>query len=222
MARNMPFLAILGAPILARHADSLLRPDGAASRPLTAARRRAHAVLLGGIAAVAVIAFCRSAVHSPQRTVSRSRYPVEAVAYLNAQPPLGRLFNHFDWGGYLIWQLYPRYRVSMDGRTGVYGDAILRRYRATQMLLPTWKDFLAECDPQVILWRADEPFVRALELLPEWRRLYEDDVAVIFVREPDGAKQMPRHPPMAGHSGAHRHIRSACGTDVAVALGRFG
>ena len=182
MARNMPFLAIVGAPILARHADALLRPQ-APCPPLSSARRRLHVACLAGIAAVIVTALCRSAVYPPARVMSRTRYPVEAVAYLNAQPPLGRLFNHFNWGGYLIAHLYPRYRVSIDGRTGVYGDEILRRYRATQSLAPDWRRFLEECDPQVILWRPNEPFVRAIELLPEWRRLYQDDVAVIFVRE---------------------------------------
>lgn len=187
MARNMPFLAILGAPVLARHADALLRPARTPPGPLSPARRRVHAALLAGIAAVVAIGLCRSAIYPPERVMSRTRYPVEAVAYLNAQPPLGRLFNHFNWGGYLIAHLYPRYLVSIDGRTGVYGDEILRRYRATQSLAPDWKRFLEECDPQVILWQVNEPFVRALELLPEWRRLYEDDVAVIFVRERSAA-----------------------------------
>jgi hypothetical protein len=182
MARNMPFLALLGAPVLARHADSLVRSGARAYPPLSPARRRLHGALLATIAAVAVIALARSAVHPPQRAMSRTRFPAEAVAYLTAQPPLGRLFNHFNWGGYLIAHLYPRYLVSMDGRTGVYGDEILRRYRATQLLAADWRRFLAECDPQVILWPVGEPFVRAIELLPEWRRLYEDDVAVIFVR----------------------------------------
>jgi len=196
MARNMPFLAIVAAPVLARHADSLLPLGRVAPAALGPTRRRVHAALLAGIVAVAVTALCRSAIYPPERTMSRTRYPVEAVAYLNAQPPLGRLFNHFDWGGYLIAHLYPRYRVSIDGRTGVYGDAILRRYRATQALAPDWQRFLTECDPQVILWRVHEPLVRVLELLPEWRRLYEDDVAVIFVREP--------HPPSRPSAGPAR------------------
>jgi hypothetical protein len=189
MARNMPFFAIAAAPVLARHADALWRSPPAARRLPPGSRRLAlHACLLAGIVAVAVVGVQRSAVHPAARAVSRTKYPVDAVAYLETQPPLGRLFNHFNWGGYLIGRLYPRYQVSMDGRTGVYGEAHLRRYRATQYLTPDWRAFLEACDPQVILWPVDDPFVRAVELLPEWRRVYRDDVAVIFVRAADTSR----------------------------------
>jgi hypothetical protein len=125
---------------------------------------------------------------------------------LNAQPVFGRLFNHFNWGGYLIGHLYPRYLVSMDGRTGVYGDENLRQYRATEYLESDWRAFLDRCDPDIVLWKKDGRLVRALELLPEWRQLYEDDVAVIFIREPapqpcaEAAQEPGAAAPAAGHA----------------------
>ena len=37
--------------------------------------------------------------------------------------------NHYNWGGYFIWKLYPQYRVFMDGRADVYGDALMTDFR---------------------------------------------------------------------------------------------
>lgn len=48
----------------------------------------------------------------PQRDAS---YPVQAVAYLQAHPCNGHIFNDYDYGGYLIWQL-PSQQVYIDGR----------------------------------------------------------------------------------------------------------
>ncbi len=42
-------------------------------------------------------------------------YPVQSVAYLTEHPCNGQLFNHYNYGGYLIWAL-PSHKVYIDGR----------------------------------------------------------------------------------------------------------
>jgi len=44
-----------------------------------------------------------------------SSYPKNAVAYLQKNPCEGALFNHYNYGGYLIWKL-PSQKVFIDGR----------------------------------------------------------------------------------------------------------
>jgi hypothetical protein len=190
MARNIPFFAIVAAPILARHAAACLEALGARARRPAPAPRPAtppapavvllHAALLA--AGTAVAAGRAALLHPDEAAVGRTAFPAAAVRFLRERPVPGRLFNDFNWGGYLIGALYPHYRVSMDGRTQVYGEETLRQYRALIYLEPGWRAFLDRCDPDVILWPKDAPFVRALELLPEWRRVYADDLAVIFTR----------------------------------------
>jgi hypothetical protein len=51
-------------------------------------------------------------------------YPQQEVAYLKAHPCTGNLFNDYDFGGYLIWQL-PGRPVYIDGRMPSW------RYRGT-------------------------------------------------------------------------------------------
>jgi hypothetical protein len=49
-------------------------------------------------------------------------YPCEAANFVatRIEPRQGRIINDFNWGGYLAWQLGPRFQVYMDARTQVY------------------------------------------------------------------------------------------------------
>jgi hypothetical protein len=49
-----------------------------------------------------------------------SSYPVRAASLVEERGYAGPLYNHLDWGGYLIWRL-PQLPVSIDGRTNIYG-----------------------------------------------------------------------------------------------------
>ena len=44
------------------------------------------------------------------------RYPVVALQYLRQSPYQGNLLVRFGLGEFAYWQLYPRFKVSMDGR----------------------------------------------------------------------------------------------------------
>lgn len=46
---------------------------------------------------------------------SGTRYPADAVHYLEKNPCNGNLFNSYNFGGYLIWKL-PSHKVYIDGR----------------------------------------------------------------------------------------------------------
>jgi hypothetical protein len=179
MARNMPFFAIVAAPVLGRHLDALLarpRPPAPAPGPVAA----------GVHLAVLVAAALALAVHArallPADAALDRRFPRDAVRWLRTNGPPGRLFNAFDWGGYLIYTLRDRYAVSMDGRTQVYGEKTLAEFKRFVTLAPDWRTWFDRVDPDVVLWNRDGAFARVLELMPEWRRAYEDDVAVIWVR----------------------------------------
>lgn len=48
-------------------------------------------------------------------TKNSIHYPVHAISYLKANPCKGNLFNSYNFGGFLIWQL-PNTKVYIDGR----------------------------------------------------------------------------------------------------------
>lgn len=183
---TVPFFCVVTAPVLARHIEALLPVritlPASFSAPLAAARRGFQVAALGTCGILFAMGFRNPTASAAGRDIDPAGYPVDAVAFLKAEPTLGRLFNHADWGGYLIDELYPHYQVSMDGRRGLYTGASRRAYRETERMGPRWRDFFDDCKPDVVLWRKDHPLITELESGEGWRRLYEDRVAVILVR----------------------------------------
>jgi hypothetical protein len=60
------------------------------------------------------------------QTVENDRYPT-SIAHILKQVHLdGRVFNPYGWGGYLIFHLFPDYKVFLDGRTVLYGGRLLQ------------------------------------------------------------------------------------------------
>jgi len=47
-------------------------------------------------------------------------YPVKEVAYIKTANPPGNIWNDYLSGGYMLWALYPKYKVFIDPRYGGY------------------------------------------------------------------------------------------------------
>jgi hypothetical protein len=201
VSHHVPFFSVVTAPVLARHVEALLPVrialPASFSAPLAALRRGLQVAALGSCGILFSMGFRNAPASAAGGVIDPAGYPVAAVAFLNAEPALGRLFNHADWGGYLIDELYPHYQVSMDGRIGLYSGESRRAYRETERMGPRWRDFFDDCNPDVVLWRKDHPLVAELESSAEWRRLYEDRLAVILVRASN-----PDQSPAGGPGGA--------------------
>jgi len=110
-------------------------------------------------------------------------YPIEAASFLEQHGYAGSIYNHFNWGGYLIWRL-PSLKVSMDGRANVHGDARIKRSLATWDGRPEWKDDEDLRDAHVVIGELSYPLMSILRLDPRFRVIYEDKTAVIFARVP--------------------------------------
>lgn len=105
--------------------------------------------------------------------------PKRAVDEIRAKGYAGPLFNNFDWGGYLIWDL--RMPVSIDGRAAFYGPESLNRSFATWNGQPDWAS-----DPQLkaarlVVGPVLSPLIQLLRTDPHFRLVYEDKLAAVFV-----------------------------------------
>ncbi len=93
----------------------------------------------------------------------------------------GRILNAYDFGGYLDFAGIPAF---IDGRAELYGmKFIMRHSRALD--LQNLPDFLAMLDEYkfgATLLTPSTPAVALLDRLPEWKRVYADDIAVVHVR----------------------------------------
>lgn len=184
-ARHIPLFAIVAAPIVARY---LLRSlDGTplyafsdGNHPQSPAGRLVLLnVALAGLALL--LAGGWIAIRSGQNEAAvASRYPVAAVDAIE-QSGLAdkRIYNSYNWGGYLIWRELP---VFVDGRADVYGDDFLLFYRRTYDMKQNWQEPLDEYDVDYVLIEAFHPLATLLEASPGWRETYRDRLAVVFVR----------------------------------------
>jgi hypothetical protein len=110
------------------------------------------------------------------------RFPQEAVVYIKAQHLSGPLYNTYDWGGYLIWNL-PQMPVSIDGRANLQGDERLNRYiLKTHRGEPGWGNDPDLVRANTILLDRRSPLASLLKLDSAHKLVYEDKLAALFTR----------------------------------------
>ncbi len=107
----------------------------------------------------------------------------QAVRALQALRP-ERMFNSYNWGGYIIWKLYPDYLVFIDGRADLYGDTIFAQYWQASQAAPNWSDVLASHRVDAVICGRQEPLAAVLTASAAWQPVYLDDAAAVFRRVP--------------------------------------
>ena len=184
--RHIPIFSLFAAPVLANHLWAIAKERGW-DKPLTAAEARPNGIqlLINVVLLLAALALGVSRIWhfaSHQRDYAMLRNPVAAVEFLKSQHLPGPIYNRYGWGGYLVYQLYPEYRVYIDGRADVYGDQFFTEAMNTYDGLRNWQEPLNRYGIQTIIIDADGPLSSLLRTDNEWAKVYEDDQAVIFRR----------------------------------------
>ncbi len=109
------------------------------------------------------------------------RMPVGAVAFLEKSGITGPVLSVDSWGGYLIYRLHPKMQVVLDDRHDLYGEAFLRDYLKMLHVEPGWKQFLREHPAECAVLPSEAALTTVLRGDREWRAVYDDEVAVVFV-----------------------------------------
>ena len=172
--RMLFVFGILAAPIVCRLlANAWDKYDPA--RDL----RLANAVMI--VAALCTIVAAFPTPGQIQRQVKKDS-PVQAVDYIRRSGLKGRILNAYEFGGYLIWAL-PEQKVFIDGRCDIFDwTGVLAEYGRWATLSEDPKLLLEKYGIDYCLFRKDAPQTQVLRYLPGWKKVYEDEVAAIFVR----------------------------------------
>lgn len=106
--------------------------------------------------------------------------PAKAVQSLDIAKA-GPMLNDYDFGGYLD---YAGIAPFIDGRGELYGPAFISRYERALKLenLPDFLTLLDEYKFGATLLAPSTPAVTMLDRLPNWQRIYSDDIAVVHRR----------------------------------------
>ncbi|NVN87519.1 MAG: hypothetical protein HXX15_15690 [Rhodopseudomonas sp.] len=173
--RNLEVLALLAPLILAA---PLSRQIGAAA---PAGQAKLSGTLVAGLALLLLAgtaAFASLHPLQPRAGIS----PEAAVAELK-QLGLQRVFNDYDFGGYLIANGVAPF---IDGRTELYGEQFVVDQNNAIRLKPPEKMFqmLDDYKIEATLLRTGDAVTKLLDHVDGWRKVYADDIAVIHLRDP--------------------------------------
>ncbi len=191
-SRNMPFFVLVAIPLLAEHSWSwitshswgqwLKKPEEVAAETKVGLKLVLNVLLLV-IAPLALVTLRVQSTLASQSATEFKEYPSVAVEFLLANRPAQPIYNEYAWGGYLIWRLYPEYKVYIDGRADVYGDSMIDEFLAIHEAEPSWRQHLNQRGIRTVIVKPGVPLASLLREDREWRNVFEDKQAVIFVRQ---------------------------------------
>jgi hypothetical protein len=109
-------------------------------------------------------------------------FPVRAVSFVADTHPPGPIYNSMNWGGYLIFNLR-EYPVAIDGRNEAYGGDI-GDSSGVMNGSPGWKQDPTFATSNLVLIERNLPLARLLSADPDFNLIYQDHLAMVFVRKP--------------------------------------
>lgn len=200
--RNIPLFAIVAAPPVAAMLTAWLRElpqfetaawlRTAASRfnrvadelSQTDAIGRWHLVSALGAALVAAMVLAPHPPKSFRPEFDPQTYPASAVSRISTdvldRGQSAHIFTYDQWGDYLIYRLYPRTQVFLDGRTDFYGSEFVQKAIDATNVKYGWEETLSRFGVDTVLLPPGMPLAGALKLSSRWRLIYDDGVAVLF------------------------------------------
>lgn len=114
-----------------------------------------------------------------------NRFPVGAADFISQTKPDGKMYASDQFGGYLIYRLYPQFKVFVDGRSDFYRQGtVLDDVDQIALVKPRWSELLDKHDIRFMALRRNEPLALIALASGRWRSIYEDSVAQILVRNP--------------------------------------
>jgi hypothetical protein len=133
------------------------------------------------------------------------RFPRQGAQFLREHQVRARMFNSYEYGGYLIWSLWPQMQTFIDGRA--LNESVYRDYQ--KILYPGGanaeesrrqrEQLLSQYQAGIVVMNGFEyvtgviyPVVLALAdpKNQDWSLVYEDAQAVIFARNSESNREL--------------------------------
>ncbi len=180
--RLIPLFVLIAVPLLSMRLGRWPRSNSQVLRQPIAARTLLNGLIVLAMAVFAALHLFQVIERQPQAEMHH--FPVRAVAFLQTRSPSGRIFNHYDWGGYLIWKLYPSTPVFIDGRADLYGQELFNEFADTYQFKDDWQLPLQRWNIDTVLVPPDSPLATGLRSSSAWTVAYEDSQAVVLTAVP--------------------------------------
>jgi hypothetical protein len=192
-ARNMPLACMALTPFLAINLTSRALPVNVnnwlhrfSKRSRTTPEAQEYLVnwtLL--IVVFTVIALCYPGLRKKQEAVVASYMPVGAANFILANHISGRMFNSYEYGGYLIFRLYPEQKVFIYGRTDIYRDQFVKTLDDIQQGRPDWKTLFDRYDIDYLVCDSSIALRQLLLQEGDFRLAYDDGLHSVLLKKID-------------------------------------
>jgi hypothetical protein len=190
--RHAEWLGLISPFVLASGLAASLPTRTVADDPLHRLGPRALAGLRGlpvvAVAVYLVVLAVGSWAPDPKNS------PHQALAAARAQNITGKVLNHYDFGGFLIFSGVPTFT---DGRSDLYGDEFMAPYFSF-FGSPSQEGLRALVDKYGAEWtllRTGEQTAKLLDTLPDWTRVHQDPIATIHRKKSAGGFPTAAPPP---------------------------
>ncbi len=189
--RHIPLYVLVAVPLVSGMIEACLRARGKTALLDASPRQPTWTLVVNGFLLAGFLFFTVARFHEvvrDQPQTEAKEFPAHAASFLLSSQPPGPLLNHYNWGGYFIWRLFPKYKVYIDGRADLYGDTFMDDFAATYYLKGNaWRDSLNQWGIQTIVLPPDAPLTQALRGLPPWKEVFADSQAVVLTRASSSA-----------------------------------
>lgn len=184
--RHIPIFTLFAAPMFSTQLWAILRVhnwdtlfSGQESRP------NLVKLVINGLLLVAPVLLAISRVwdfSANEKFYESIRNPIAAVDFIHVHHVPGTIYNQYGWGGYLIYRLYPDYRVYIDGRADVYGDQFFAETMKVYDGIEPWRQTFDKYQVNSVLISPDAALATLLRYQNDWKVLYEDKDSIVFVK----------------------------------------
>lgn len=119
--------------------------------------------------------------------LTEHKFSLKAGEFLRQLPIKGNMFNFFDIGGFLDWQVYPGKLTFIDGRT--YNQKVFMQHQVGTGAMAGWEKVFEENGvTYVVLKTMDSsgmvlPIVPTLATRPDWALIFADGLFVVFAKD---------------------------------------
>ena len=196
--RNLPLFGITAAAILGRHIiiflHSKLRVE-TSHRDVSTIKTFSTILIL--VLAVSILVYYHQwdlnmeMLNGPGYRVRD--YPVRAAHFILQNDFHGNMFNEINFAGYLMFALYPKYKVFTDNRFDLFGSKFLPDFYQIDEVGPRWQETLDKYTVNFIITERASTLRKALDQSSNWVRVYLDPGYAIYVKNiPENADLITR------------------------------
>ena len=168
-SKFVPLAVLLAVPLVAQNLRGLLRFHSGRILPV-------------GVVLMLLLSLGYHRYLGRPLNAHEDAFPWKAARFVSDSRPEGSMYNTYNFGGFLIWSLYPQYRVFIDGRYEMFEPDAAAAFHAMLNGAPEWESGLQKYGVSFLVLPPVEVH-SALAQSTDWVLVYFDNHAAVFVKD---------------------------------------